>query len=396
MATESTLKIAKDFSVVVRLTARCLAAVVLVASGFAVAADAPPAEPENTLYLDLEDGRVVIQMRPDLAPNHVARIKHLARGGYYDGMVFHRVIAGFMAQTGDPTGTGSSGSGRKLKAEFTRTPQVRGAVAMARGGGKDSADSQWFIVLGDTHRSDLDGKYTMWGQVVSGMEFVDKINKGNESRNGAVKDPDRLVRMQVAADTDRPLPSGPDVLGGADDAATARNFSAVEFRCQAFSDSPGLAAHSALARLWAHGYLAGHGKAKSALSFTDAGEDSIATALKAACQAKPAAFLFEVSGQDLTKTSAPLPSKTAAFPAATYACKDYVAAHAENAPQADFADLWGIAFIQGLKNVAQPGMEIPFDVRGQLMGAVANACTKNPEVKFVDLTALVAEKVKLK
>ncbi len=361
-----------------------------------LAADAQPAELENVLYLDLDAGRVVIQMRPDLAPNHVARIKHLARGGYYDGMVFHRVIAGFMAQTGDPTGTGSSGSGRKLKAEFTRTPQVRGAVAMARGGNKDSADSQFFIVLGDTHRSDLDGKYTMWGKVESGMEFVDKITKGNESRNGAVKEPDRLIRLQIAADADRPPPSGPDRLDGPADGATARNFSAVEFRCRALSDGSGLAGHSALARLWANGYLAGHGKATGGLSFAEAGEDAVAVALKSACRARPEAFLFEVSGQDLTKISAPLPTNTTAFSAATYACRDYLAAREGKTSGADFADLWGIAFIQGFKNVAQPGLEIPFDVRGQLMGAVAANCAKNPDITFVDLTGLIAEKVKLK
>src|SRR6185503_2444836 len=114
---------------------------------------------ENTLIMELKNGPVVIALRPDLAPKHVARIKSLVRGGFYDGVLFHRVIPDFMAQTGDPTGTGNGGSGRNIPAEFTRTPQVRGTVSMARANNKDSADSQWFIVFNDSHRSDLDGKY---------------------------------------------------------------------------------------------------------------------------------------------------------------------------------------------------------------------------------------------
>ena len=153
---------------------------------------------ENTLYLDLKDGRVVIEMRPDLAPKHVARIKELVRKGFYNGVVFHRVIEGFMAQTGDPTGTGSGGSGQKIKAEFSREPHMRGALSMARAADINSADSQFFIVFSAS--TFLDGQYTYWGKVTSGMEFVDKIKKGSKSDNGSVTDPDKIIKMQVAAD----------------------------------------------------------------------------------------------------------------------------------------------------------------------------------------------------
>jgi peptidylprolyl isomerase len=154
---------------------------------------------ENTLYLDLKDGRVIIRLRPDLAPNHVARIKELARDGFYDGVVFHRVIEGFMAQGGDPTGTGMGGSGKKLDEEFSRVAKhVRGVCSMARSQNPNSADSQFFIMF-DEARS-LDGQYTIWGEVVEGMEFVDNIKKGSSFSNGTVKEPDAIVRMQVAAD----------------------------------------------------------------------------------------------------------------------------------------------------------------------------------------------------
>jgi peptidylprolyl isomerase len=158
------------------------------------------ADLENTLYLDLTYGRVVIELRPDLAPNHVKRIKELVRQHFYDGIVFHRVIAGFMAQTGDPTGTGSGGSGQTLKAEFSREHHVRGTLSMARTDDPNSADSQFFICLADAPW--LDGQYTIWGKVVSGMEFVDKIHKGPEADNGAVPEGerDKIVKMQVAAD----------------------------------------------------------------------------------------------------------------------------------------------------------------------------------------------------
>jgi cyclophilin family peptidyl-prolyl cis-trans isomerase len=156
------------------------------------------ADLENTLYLDVPAGRVVIELRSDLAPNHVARIKELARQGFYDGIAFHRVIEGFMAQTGDPRGDGTGGSGKKLKAEFSKEKHVRGTASMARAQSPDSADSQFFICFKPAPY--LDGKYTVWGQVVSGMEHVDAIKKGDAADNGSVSDPDRIVKMQVAAD----------------------------------------------------------------------------------------------------------------------------------------------------------------------------------------------------
>lgn len=153
---------------------------------------------ENTLYLELKDGRVVIELLPEAAPNHVKRIKELTRKGFYDNIVFHRVIDGFMAQTGDPTGTGTGGSGEKIKAEFNKEPHTRGAVSMARAADPNSADSQFFIVLEDSKY--LDNQYTLFGRVTSGMEFVDKIKKGSSSNNGQVKDPDKIISMKVAAD----------------------------------------------------------------------------------------------------------------------------------------------------------------------------------------------------
>ena len=152
---------------------------------------------ENTLYLDVEYGRVVIEMRPDLAPNHVSRIKELVREGFYDGIVFHRVIDGFMAQTGDPTGTGSGGSGKNLDAEFSSEKHVRGVVSMARAQSPNSADSQFFIVFDDAPW--LDGQYTMWGRVIEGMKHIDAIKKG-AGQGGAVSDPDAIVQIRVAAD----------------------------------------------------------------------------------------------------------------------------------------------------------------------------------------------------
>ncbi len=159
---------------------------------------ASAAELENTLYLDLKYGRVVIELRPDLAPNHVRRIKELTRQGFYDGLKFHRVIPGFMAQTGDPRGDGTGGSGKKLKAEFSREPHVRGTLSMARARNPDSADSQFFIVLAPARH--LDRQYTVWGRVVDGMEHVDSIRKGDTRRNGKVDNPDVIVRMRVATD----------------------------------------------------------------------------------------------------------------------------------------------------------------------------------------------------
>ena len=148
---------------------------------------------ENLLHLYLDSGRVVIQLRPDLAPNHVARIKELTREGFYDGIVFHRVIDGFMAQTGDPTGTGMGGSGQKLTAEFTRTPFKRGTIGMARARDPNSGDSQFFICFADARF--LDNQYTVWGEVTEGMELVDGIAQGEPP-----EDPDKIVRLVVAAD----------------------------------------------------------------------------------------------------------------------------------------------------------------------------------------------------
>jgi peptidylprolyl isomerase len=153
---------------------------------------------ENTLYIDLKDGRVVIEMRPDLAPKHVAQIKKLAREGKYDGVVFHRVMEGFMAQTGDPQGTGSGGMGELLNAEFSKEPHARGTVSMARTNDPNSARSQFFIVFKDSNF--LDGQYTVWGKVTSGMEFVDKIKRG-VGQSGSVPAPaDKMIKVQVAAD----------------------------------------------------------------------------------------------------------------------------------------------------------------------------------------------------
>jgi len=158
-------------------------------------------DPESTLYLDLEHGRVVIEMRPDLAPGHVKRIKELVREGFYDGVVFHRVIPGFMAQTGDPTGTGMGGSGQNLKAEFSLESHVRGTVSMARAASPNSADSQFFIVFDKA--SHLDGQYTVWGQVVEGMEAVDRIKAGSSHNNGIVAAPqDKIIKASIAADVD--------------------------------------------------------------------------------------------------------------------------------------------------------------------------------------------------
>ena len=163
-----------------------------------VGAPAATPDPENTIHLELSAGRVVIELRPDLAPTHVARIKELTRRGFYDGAPFHRVIEGFMAQTGDPTGTGHGGSGRRLKAEFSDAPHVRGTVSMARTPSPDGADSQFFIMLDAAPY--LDGEYTVWGRVVEGMEFVERIKKGDSAADGAVADPDRILGMRVAAD----------------------------------------------------------------------------------------------------------------------------------------------------------------------------------------------------
>jgi len=151
------------------------------------------ATPEDTMILETTKGRVVIAMRPDLAPNHVARIKELVRDGFYDGIVFHRVIDGFMAQTGCPHGTGTGGSGHKLKAEFNGEPHVRGTVSMARAQDPNSGDSQFFICFDDA--TFLDRQYTAWGNVVEGMDNVDKIKRGEPVQN-----PDKIIKASIAAD----------------------------------------------------------------------------------------------------------------------------------------------------------------------------------------------------
>ena len=148
------------------------------------------------MILDTTKGKVVIAMRPDLAPGHVARIKELVREGFYDGIVFHRVIDGFMAQTGCPQGTGTGGSGKKLKAEFNKEPHVRGTVSMARAQDPNSGDSQFFICLDEAPW--LNKQYTVWGNVIEGMENVDKIQKGEPPR-----DPDKILWMRVAADAQK-------------------------------------------------------------------------------------------------------------------------------------------------------------------------------------------------
>ncbi|WP_011580743.1 MULTISPECIES: peptidylprolyl isomerase [Chelativorans] len=151
-------------------------------------------DPENTIVMETTKGNVVIELFPDVAPAHVARIKELAREGFYDGIVFHRVIDGFMAQTGDPTGTGMGGSDKPdLKAEFSNVPHVRGTCSMARSQNPNSANSQFFICFGEAPW--LNKQYSVWGQVVEGMDNIDKIKRGEP-----VRDPDSIVSMRVAAD----------------------------------------------------------------------------------------------------------------------------------------------------------------------------------------------------
>ncbi len=171
-----------------------LAALIYAASPAGVMA----ASSDNTLYLDLKDGRVIIEMRPDLAPKHVERIKQLVKEHFYDGLTFHRVIAGFMAQTGDPKGDGTGGSKYPdLPAEFSNAPFKRGTVGAARTPDPNSANSQFFICLADAPH--LNGQYTVWGEVAAGMEFVDRIKKGGGA-GGTVLNPDKIVKMQLASD----------------------------------------------------------------------------------------------------------------------------------------------------------------------------------------------------
>jgi peptidylprolyl isomerase len=182
-------------------SAAALALVVLLAQAPAVAQDKmPKTDPENTVYLDILYGRIVIELRPELAPKTVARFKELVRQKFYDGLTFHRVIPGFMAQGGDPKGDGSGGSGQNLPAEFSREKHVRGTVSMARrADDPNSADSQFFIVIRESN--ELDGKYTIFGRVVAGMDYVDRIKKGSRALDGrVVTNPEKIIRMQMAAD----------------------------------------------------------------------------------------------------------------------------------------------------------------------------------------------------
>lgn len=158
-------------------------------------------DPENALYLDLKDGRVTIELRPDLAPKHVERIKELAREGFYDGVVFHRVIEGFMAQGGDPSGTGMGGSDKpNLPAEFSDEPHIEGSCSMARAMDPNSANSQFFLCF--DRAPHLDNQYTFWGQIIDGMEHVHSIKKGSPFNNGSVDEPDSIIKMQVVADAE--------------------------------------------------------------------------------------------------------------------------------------------------------------------------------------------------
>jgi peptidylprolyl isomerase len=175
---------------------RFIAGLVLAAALAAPASAQDKGDLENMLYMETAHGRVVIKLRPDLAPNHVARVKELARQKFYDGTPFHRVIDGFMAQGGDPTGTGTGGSGKKLKAEFSKEPFKRGTIGAARSQSPDSADSQFFICF--DRAKHLDGQYTVWGEVTEGMDVVDKIAKGEPPAK-----PDKIITMRVAADVEK-------------------------------------------------------------------------------------------------------------------------------------------------------------------------------------------------
>lgn len=190
------------------LTAWSLLIMTAASTGTAQAAD-----PENTLYLDVPAGRVTIELLPDIAPQHVERIKTLTREGFYDGIIWHRVIDGFMAQTGDPTGTGTGDSSYPdVPAEFSEYAYKRGTIGMARTQDPNSANSQFFICFTDTGCSFLTGQYTVWGQVTEGMEHIDAIAKGEPPAK-----PDKIVKMQVAADAAKA--QEPAAGGAAEEAA---------------------------------------------------------------------------------------------------------------------------------------------------------------------------------
>jgi cyclophilin family peptidyl-prolyl cis-trans isomerase len=178
---------------------RLLVAGALVLASLIPAAAQQAGDPQNTIFLDTKDGRITIRLRPDLAPKHVEQIKTLAKRGFYNGIVFHRVIDGFMAQTGDPTGTGTGKSDLpNIPAEFTQTQFKPGSVGMARSQSPNSANSQFFICYEGC--GPLTGQYTLFGEVVSGMDVANKIKKGDSANNGLVSNPDKIVKMQVAAD----------------------------------------------------------------------------------------------------------------------------------------------------------------------------------------------------
>ena len=168
---------------------------IIIMIGFTMTANA---NDENILLLELKDGTVTIEMKPEVAPMHVARIKELVREGFYDGLTFHRVIAGFMAQTGDPLGNGTGGSGQNIDAEFNNERHLRGTLSMARARDPNSADSQFFICFDDAPH--LNGQYTVWGQVLDGMEYVDSIKKGEGANGAIIGDPDIIVSMKIKAD----------------------------------------------------------------------------------------------------------------------------------------------------------------------------------------------------
>jgi peptidylprolyl isomerase len=165
-------------------------------------------KPEDILYLDLAGGRITITMRPDVAPLHVARIRQLVRRGFYDGLAFHRVLKGYLAQTGDPRGNGAGGTGRYLMLEASDLPHERGTVSMARGMHKDSADSQFFILM--RAEPQLNRKYTVWGKVTQGMELIDRLKTGDVKKDGRVTEPDRIIRAWLAVDGEaKPAPTAP-------------------------------------------------------------------------------------------------------------------------------------------------------------------------------------------
>ena len=201
-----------------RLVWILLSFLVLAVPALAQTPAAPDEDPDNVLIVQLKDGPVVIRMRPDIAPNHVKRIKELVRQGFYDGVVWHRVIPGQIAQTGDPKGTGEGGSGQKIKAEFSAEPHLRGTVSMARADDVDSADSQWFICLKAS--PDFNRRYTIWGKVIRGMEFVNHIEVG-DADSGHVANPDRIISARIEGDPPRPVAAPPAAAAPAKKAKAA-------------------------------------------------------------------------------------------------------------------------------------------------------------------------------